>query len=293
MIKKTLIYLAASIIFLCAFTPALQEEAPTFDPFASGSFYTDTEPTPTVNPGYNTFRDDVEMVLIPEGPFVMGSDDEDALLNARPAHEVSLRSFWIDRYEVTNKQYARCVEMRYCTEPKDLSSATREKYYTDPDYADHPVIHVDYYQAAAYCAWAGKRLPTEAEWEKAARGEDGLTYPWGNGLPAEIPAQVGHFQEGDTVPVDAFPKGVSPYGVYNMEGNVWEWTADQYDEYYYSNSPASDPQAFVGGNDYVIRGFSWSYPFSHLEIYTRNYSYILNHSYDLGFRCASNPLTSN
>ena len=281
-----IIFSLLQLLVLCAFIPDRQKAESTPDPFGSGSFYAEITPSPTAAPPYNTSRDDVEMVLIPEGPFVMGSDDENALFNAKPAHEVTLKSFWIDRYEVTNEQYARCVAMQYCTEPKDFSSASRKDYYANPDYANYPVIHVDYYQATAYCAWAGKRLPTEAEWEKAARGEDSLIYPWGSRLSAEIPAQVNHFQEGDTVPVDAFPEGVSPYGVYNLLGNVWEWTSDQYDEYYYSSSSSADPQAFVGGNDYVIRGFSWSYPFSRLEIYTRNYSYILNHSYDLGFRCA-------
>ena len=276
-----LCYLLLIIIILCAFTPLPQESEPTHDPFGSGSFYSELTPQPEDE----NIRFE-EMVLIPEGPFIMGTDSEDAFPDTKPSHRVTLKEYWIDRYEVTNGQYAKCVEAKYCTPPQDLSSATRKDYFTNKDYANYPVIHVDWYQASAYCTWAGKRLPTEAEWEKAARGEEGFFYPWGNRLPEEIPAQVNQFEEGDTVPVDAFPEGTSPYGVYNMEGNIWEWTSDQYDQYFYSKSPANDPSSFTGGNDYVIRGFSWAYPFSRYEITTRNFSYILNYTYDLGFRCA-------
>ena len=272
-----------TFILLCTslVSASAQEAVPTHDPFS----YQAATLEPAARP-YDTNKDSVEMILIPEGTFLMGSDDEGALPPSKPAHEVRLDEYWIDQYEVSNAQYAKCVEAKHCTEPMDFSSATRPDYYTNPDYANYPVIHVTYYQATAYCTWAGKRLPTEAEWEKAARGTDSRLYPWGNRLPKDIPAQVNQFSGGDTVPVDSFPEGASPYGVYNMEGNVWEWCADQYDPYYYSSSPAENPNAFTGGNDYVIRGFAWSYPFSTLTIYTRNYSYILNHNYDLGFRCA-------
>lgn len=282
------ITLLFTLLCLC-FSPAAisaQDITPARDSFASGSFYDAKTPEPTPTPAYNTSRDAVEMVYIPAGPFTMGSDDENALTASRPAHEITLKDFWIDRYEVSNAQYAKCVEAKTCTDPKSFSSSTHPDYYTNEDYANYPVIHVDYYQATAYCTWAGKRLPTEAEWEKAARGEEGSRYPWGNRLPKQLPAQINLFESGDTAPVDSFPEGASPYGVYNMEGNVWEWTADQYDPFFYSESPENDPKAFTGGNEYVIRGFSWAYPFSRLEIYTRNYSYILNHTYDLGFRCA-------
>lgn len=277
------------IFILLSLLPAVtsaQEITPTHDPFASGSFYGEKTPFPTETPAYNTSRDAVEMVFIPAGPFIMGSDNEDALTASRPAHEVTLKDYWIDRYEVSNAQYAKCVEAKHCTDPKSFSSNTRPDYYTNEKYADYPVIHVDYYQATAYCTWAGKRLPTEAEWEKAARGKEGYTYPWGNQLPIRIPAQINLFDGGDTAAVDSFSEGASPYGVCNMEGNVWEWTSDQYDAFYYSDSPSEDPRAVTGGNEYVIRGFSWAYPFNRLEITARNYSYILNHTHDLGFRCA-------
>ena len=286
--KNVTFFFLIFILFIPAGIYA-KEITPAYDPFASGSFLEREEtetPEPSPEPTYDTSKDDADMVFIPGCPFTMGTDDEDAIPNTRPAHEVNLKDYWIDRYEVTNAQYARCVEDKYCTAPKDLTSATRPDYFTNPDYADYPVIHVDHYQAAAYCKWAGKRLPTEAEWEKAARGEESLRYPWGNELPEGIPAQINLFESGDTAPVTSFPEGASPYGVYNMEGNVWEWTADQYDEFWYSSSPKDDPKADFGINEYVIRGFSRAYPFSIYDITTRNAVYSLNHTYDLGFRCA-------
>lgn len=272
------------VFCLCAYDGLTPEVKPTSDPFAAGSFY--RSEAETVPDGDRFGKDGAEMALIPAGPFIMGSDADNALPDSRPAHEVTLRAYRIDRYEVTNGQFAMCVEAGYCYEPRDLSSSTRPDYYKNEAYADFPVIHVDWNQARAYCSWAGKRLPTEAEWEKAARGEEGSLYPWGNELPDPLPAQIGLFSLGDTAWADAYPEGCSSYGVCNMLGNVWEWTADQYDPAYYGRSPSSDPAALTGGNDYVIRGYSWAYPFSRYEITLRNSSYLLNHTWDLGFRCA-------
>ena len=281
------VYILLTFILLCTsvLSAPAQEDESAENTAALETYYQAPTPDP-VTAGYDSSRDSVEMLLIPEGIFLMGTDDETALAPSRPAHEVYLKAFWIDRYEVSNAQYAKCVESKQCTPPMDNSSSTRDDYYTNPEYANYPVIHVTWYQATAYCAWAGKRLPTEAEWEKAARGPGNYIYPWGNTLPEEIPAQVNHFYDGDTVPVNSFPEGASSYGVYNMEGNVWEWVADQYDSFFYSDSPSNNPKAYTGEENYVIRGFSWSYPFNSLAIYTRNYSYIVNHNYDLGFRCA-------
>ncbi len=231
-------------------------------------------------------NDNSEMVYIPAGPFIMGSDDEFAQISSKPAHRVDLKGYWIDRFEVTNAQYAACVESKYCTVVRDIASAEHPDYYTNAAYADYPVIHVDWNQANAYCSWAGKRLPTEAEWEKAARGSDSYIYPWGNELQQPMPMQINQFGMGDTVPVRSFPEGASPYGVYNMAGNVWEWTADQFDRYYYGKSPAENPKSVTGGVEYVIRGFSWAYPFNDYHITVRSSNYVLNHTYDLGFRCA-------
>ena len=279
-----LILLLMGLPLLCGFDDIVLETVPTFDPFLSGSFYaepvSDADPAPDEETG-------AEMVLIPAGPFLMGSDSDSALPDARPVHEVTLNAYWIDRYEVTNGQFSECVAAGFCYEPREQGSALRPDYYKNEAFADYPVIHVDWNQAKAYCSWAGKRLPTEAEWEKAARGEDGLLYPWGNELPDVVPAQIGQFGSGDTVPADAFPEGCSPYGVCGMAGNVWEWTSDQYDPDFYEKSPAFDPLAVTGGNIYVIRGYSWAYPFSLMDITLRNSAYVLTHTWDLGFRCAA------
>ena len=283
------IFIFIILLFLCKFeipTASAQKTSLTHSPTAAESEETETTPEPTSEAEKYPGKDGAEMVFIPEGSFIMGTDDGNALTSSRPAHEVTLRDYWIDRYEVSNAQYAECVKAKFCTLPKELTSGTRDDYYKNSDYANYPVIHVNHQQASAYCEWAGKRLPTEAEWEKAARGEQGFLYPWGNNLPDEIPAQINRFQSGDTAPVDSFPEGASPYGIFNMEGNVWEWTADQFDEFWYSSSPSDNPKASFGINDYVIRGFSWAYPFSRYEITIRNAFYILNHTYDLGFRCA-------
>ncbi len=281
------------MLMLCLFggSAAAQEAEPTFDPFAAGSFYSADPTSVPVKSESETEKisgDGAEMVLIPAGTFLMGSDADDALTDSKPAHEVYLDAYWIDKYTVTNAQFKQCVASGYCYVPRDLTSATREDYYENEAYADYPVVHVDWNQAFAYCAWAGKRLPTEAEWERAARGDEGALYPWGNDLPDEIPANIGHYESGDTEPVDSNPDGVSPYGLYNMEGNVWEWTADLYDQWFYSKSPSENPKPSVSTNDYVVRGYSWAYPFTRYEITTRNSFYLLNHTYDLGFRCAMN-----
>jgi formylglycine-generating enzyme required for sulfatase activity len=153
------------------------------------------------------------------------------------------------RTEVTNAQYAACVKAQICTEPGN----TRWK---NPAYADHPVTNVDWEQANAYARWVGGRLPTEAEWEKAARGVEGKIYPWGDQPPT---AQLLNFnsQVKDTKPVGSYPDGASPYGAWDMAGNVWEWTADWYDEKYYATSPTANPKGPEKGESRTLRGGSW------------------------------------
>ena len=185
--------------------------------------------------------------------------------NEQPLHTVTLDAYFIDKYEVTNVRYKACVDAGGCTAPGSVNSVTRSPYYGTSTYADYPVLNVTWYQARAFCAWAGKRLPTEAEWEKAARGSsDTRKYPWGDSAPDCTKTNYG-LCVGDTSRVGSYPNGASPYGVMDMAGNVFEWVNDFYGENYYSVSPMSNPpgptwsSAPWGSHEYrVLRGGSWS-----------------------------------
>ncbi len=254
------------------------------------SFLTDqknTEPDFSDQPKGNGL-DTSKMVFIPEGIFIMGADTENfqAMSWEKPAHEVTLDAFWIDKHEVTNGQFAQCVASGYCVQPRSVASKTRPQYYGIADFADYPVIYVDWNQAYYYCAWVGKRLPTEAEWEKAARGTDGSSYPWGNeGEAAEL-MNSGHLADGDTQKVGSYPDGASPYGALDMAGNVWEWNADLFDRKAYTESPRENPKGGTEGQIRVVRGLSWAYTTPYHEITIRNKADAYAYSYDLGFRCA-------
>jgi formylglycine-generating enzyme required for sulfatase activity len=190
--------------------------------------------------------DGAEMAYVPAGEFIMGSDEGGS--DERPVHTVYLDAFYIDKTEVTNAQYRKCVEAGGCDTP------VKTTYYDNADYSQHPVVYVSWNDADDYCRWAGKRLPTEAEWEKAARGTDGRTYPWGEGIDCDH-AQYGGCG-GGTAPVGSKPKGASPYGTLDMAGNVWEWVADWYDSDYYSQSPGRNPPGPDSGVGRVLRGGS-------------------------------------
>ena len=237
-----------------------------------------------------------EMVRVSEGEFPMGSrhGDDDEI----PVHTVYLDAFYIDGYEVTMAQYRACVESGGCGEPltEGLILPPLEQCNWDRSgREDHPVDCVTWYQADAYCAWAGLRLPTEAEWEKAARGTDGRTYPWGEDLDRKK-ANYGtdtccgpDSSDGywSSSPVGSFPEGVSPYGLYDMAGNVWEWVQDWYDSEYFTESPSRNPQGPDGGSDRrVLRGGSWDdYPGSLRSAYRAGGS-PSNRTRGYGFRCA-------
>ena len=208
--------------------------------------------TPQVGSVNYSPKDGVELVYIPAGKFIMG-EKVGVNLNNYPQHEVNLNNYWIYKTPVTNKQYKKCVKEGVCSPPGHINSRNREYYYDNAEYSDYPVISVTWDQARTYCRWAGMKLPTEAQWEKAARGTDGRTYPWGNEIPvaAKIFASV---NSKDTVKVGGFPQGESPFGLLDMGGNVWEWVADLYDEDYYSKSPLKNPVGPVSGSKYVLRG---------------------------------------
>jgi len=258
-------------------TPTLTPEPPT-----------PTEPRPTAVPGRERIweEDGSVTVLVPAGEFLMGSkeDDPDAHGDEHPQHTVYVSEFWIDKTEVTNEQYGRCVMAGAC----QASSYAGDERFNG---TNQPVVGVSWYNAQDYCEWVGKRLPTEAEWEKAARGTDGRKYPWGNsfdGSKLKFSGTADGYQY--TAPVGSYPEGASPYGALDMAGNVWEWCQDWYGaDYYasYASSPQRDPQGPSSGSYRVVRGGSWPDLEGFVRAALRYWSDPAARGSVLGFRCVS------
>jgi formylglycine-generating enzyme required for sulfatase activity len=248
-------------------------------------------------------KDSAIMLCVPAGEFNMGSDisDPDAQANEMPQHTVSLDAYWIDHTEVTNAMYARCVSAGVCIAPANTGSATRKTYYGDPTFDNYPVIYISQKDAQAYCQWRWARLPTEAEWEKAARGADGRLYPWGDTFDGRFLNFCDsnctrrdpnpEYNDGyvDTAPVGAYPSGASPYGLLDMAGNVWEMVMDWYSQTYYTSSPRQNPTGPYMGDAYVMRGGAWDSRQNIVRAavrYTIQPGAILDY---VGFRCAASP----
>lgn len=214
--------------------------------------------------------DNATMVLIPGGTTTVGSDHGDP--DEQPAHAVYLEPFYIDIHETTNKQYRVFLEE---------TSHARPKFWSpDLDRPDEPVIGISWYDAVAYAQWAGKRLPTEAEWEHAARGGNGdAVYLWGK---ADARRYVNYDSFGLLSVMQLQPNG---YGVYDMIGNVWEWCADWYENEYYSMSPKKNPQGPFTGTHKVLRGGAWYCDKKHLRTANRYYALPDAQSFHYGFRC--------
>jgi eukaryotic-like serine/threonine-protein kinase len=242
--------------------------------------------------------DEMPQVYVPEGNFLMGSipGDPGSQEDEFPQHLVYLDAFWIDQFEVTNRMYGECVSSGICESPSEMGSLTHIMYFGNLSFAEHPVVNVSWSQARTYCQWVGRRLPAEAEWEKASRGTEGWMYPWGNQEPAcemlsfgkpslELPTCVR-----DAMRVGKYPGGASPYRALDMAGNVWEWVADWYEPDYYMFAPSNNPSGPASGVTKVVRGGAFSDEPEAVRSANRHQTHPEADSYLIGFRCAASVM---
>jgi len=262
--------------------------------------------------------DGMSMVYVPAGEFEMGTSDAgvryarqlcttacgqfavavcqaSAFADERPEHRVAVHAFWIDRNEVTNAQYARCVEAGACTRPQHDGSFLRESYFGDPAYADYPVVWVTWKQAVEYATWAGARIATEAEWEYAARGPESRVFPWGDEFdgtrlnycasecaagPKDATVLDGY---PDTAPVGSFPSGDSWCGAHDLAGNVREWVGDWYG--LYTAASQSNPPGPESGDAHIAKGGSWLDRPDDVRCANRGANALEYSEHKVGFRC--------
>ncbi len=296
---------------LAACTPAeITQPAPTPTPPAV--------PTPSVGDTWSRQVDGMDMLFVPSGEFLMGSDRDmvkyarqlctassgdlaiagckaAAFVNEQPAHAVRLDAFWIDRTEVTNAQYRSCVQSGACEPPALSSSFSRASYYGDPAYDSYPVVNVVWQMARQYCSWANARLPTEAEWEYAARGPDSRIFPWGNSFESSrlnycdagcplIADSTNNDGYPDTAPVGSFPSGASWMGALDLAGNAREWVADWLATY--PPEDAANPVGPETGELKIPKGGSWYDTPDDVRSANRGGEGLDYFRDNLGFRCA-------
>jgi serine/threonine-protein kinase len=247
--------------------------------------------------------DGMPQVYVPAGTFHMGGMDTNKKVDEEPAHSVTMKGYWIDKLEVTNGMYMLCVQAGACEPPQHFKSQTRDSYFNNPEFDAYPVVYVTWLQADTYCKWAGRRLPTEAEWEYAARGTDFRTYPWGDTRPDSSFGNFNYFV-GDTAQVGSFPAGASPFGVLDMAGNAAEWVADYYDSKYYEKGVTTNPPGPGSRSSYfnrVVRGGTFQDGFKDIRLANRasvrgsnpqasdiySADYLGDVSPKIGFRCGS------
>ena len=240
---------------------------------------------PTATPAPEQYIDEAGNLMqhVPAGEFTMGS--EAGFPDELPVHAVYVDAFYIDKYEVTNEMYAECVDdSSECRRPRLPGSITRSVYFSNQNFANYPVLYVDWWMARAYCTWRGARLPTEAEWEKAARGTDGRVYPWGDEPATCDYAVMDDLVMGSgcgwqtTSPVGSIPEGASPYGVLDMAGNVWEWVFDW------------DPYATNGAGRVLCGGGHYSVPSTVRAAKREVLHFPMDKNDALGFRCGASAV---
>lgn len=288
------------------------------NPTSSPGIESTTSKNPETKPSPPTFSelgvstdpyfDETGMVYIAAGEFLMGSKSKEqspaetdpAALDAeRPEHAVFLDDYWIDRTEVTNQMYAiflnalgnqEQIGVTWLDAESDHARIHQQEdgtWRADPGYEHHPAVEVTWFGANSYCQWLGKRLPTEAEWEKASRGTDARKFPWGEGFNCELANYLGCV--GDTVPVLSLDKGISPYGVLHLAGNAWEWVADWFAEDYYKTSPDRNPTGPLKGSQRVMRGGCALCSGTYLRSTYRDKMRPDESGFFSGFRCAYSP----
>jgi formylglycine-generating enzyme required for sulfatase activity len=245
---------------------------------------------------YQWDKDGSIMVLIPAGEFWMGSDDGEGSPDEHPKHKVYLDDYYIEKYELTNAQYKKFCDAKGIEYPQVPGWEGMDDYFVK--FLDYPALSMDWDQAVAYAAWVGKRLPTEAQWEKAARGPDAFKYPWGSAEPDSGGVYRCNYIPGaDTsadahkyaAPVGSYANGMSPYGLYDMAGNALEWCSDWHDGTYYGRSPERNPAGPDSGTDRICRGGSWRTGAKEVRCANRYYYEPSVRCTCVGIRCVFTP----